>query len=224
MLLWPGSLCCPAVVEEASAFEAIQVLSSVAIEGPAACFDAAGSALAKPMAEMLRGLAQDGFFHLSSRKNACAAIVRAAGVGGVVSRSEYFAGAQAATWAGSNATVVIPACQTTRLILAGDARVQSASLRRGPLLEAALEAAASRRANAAAVSSAGSSGDAWWGGSLAGKDAAVSGEATVADHPARRNGSASALPPVPPQLRSPESSNAGVSGRPFTPALLLSGL
>lgn len=189
-------------VEEASTFEAIQVLSSAVIEGPAACFDAAGPALARPMAEMLRGLAQDGFFQLSSRQNLCAAIVRKAGVGGIVSRSEYFAGAQAATWAGSNATVVIPACQTTRLILAGDVRVQSASLRRGPLLEAALKAGASRRAAAAAASCTGSGGGAWWGGSHTGAGAAGSGDQSVATV-AAPGGNSSALPLCAPHTPTP---------------------
>ena len=158
------------------------MLSAVAVEGPAACFDAAGDTLARPMAEMLHGLAQDGFFQLSSRDDACAKIVQSCGVGGIVSSTEYFAGAHVATWAGPHPVVVVPSCQTTRLILAGDARVQGASHHRCAALQHALqESSATRRSAAAAANTAatGSALDVAWWVRVSGSSAVATGGALV---------------------------------------------
>ena len=121
----------------AAAFEALFALPANAPSRAAACFDAAGPALAEPMAQMLHALVQDGFVALERPNDQCAAIVRACGVGGVVSRAEHFAGAQAAAWAGGqrHAYIAVPSSQTTRLLLCLDPRVCGASHRRTAALE-----------------------------------------------------------------------------------------
>lgn len=144
-----------AVAEEAQALEVVAALPGDAVAGPSACFAAAGPHLFAAMAQMLHALAQDGFYPLDSRTNACAALVRAAGVGGVVARTDHYAGAQLAAWNGPHLFIVVPSSQAMRLILCSDARVQAASHSRAASLDAAVAAAAASVAAAPA-------GATWW--------------------------------------------------------------
>jgi hypothetical protein len=103
-------------------------LPTSAIAGSAKCFDASGAALAGRMENMLHALAQDGFAALDTPSDACAAIVHASGVGGVMSRTEYFEGALAATWSGGqrHSYIVVPSSQVMRLVLCSDPRIRAA--------------------------------------------------------------------------------------------------